>query len=106
MTKRDGSVFAVSLRFIQKMFYQCSKILHFLQGKSAILKIQSGSNEEKLMPWQSLRITRQFTCDTLRNPEKGQMTYRRLILSRLIFLRFLQNGYLARDWKENPGRHK
>lgn len=38
------------------------------------------------MPWQSLRITRQRTCDTLRYPKRGQMTYRRLIQSRLIFL--------------------
>ena len=36
---------------------------------------------------QSLWITRQPTCDTLLNPERGQMTGRRLVFrSRLIFL--------------------
>ena len=60
------------------LFSDCLKILHFSQGKSGILKVQSGSNEEQLMPRQSLRITRRLTCDTLPNPERGLMTYRRL----------------------------
>ena len=46
--------------------------------KSGILMAQSGSNEEKLMLRQSLWITRQLPCDTLLNPERGQMTCRRL----------------------------
>ena len=64
MTKRDGDRFAVSSLFDQK-FLDCLKILHDSPGKSGILKVQSGSNEEKLMPRQSLRITRRLTCDTL-----------------------------------------
>ena len=55
---------------MNKKFFLCLKFLHYFPGKSGILKVQSGSNEETLMPRQSLRITRRLTCDTLRNPGK------------------------------------
>ena len=84
MTERDGISWP-SLCVMYKKFLYCSKNLHAFPGKSGILISQSGSNEEKLMPRQSLRITRRLTCDTLRSPKRGRMTYRRLNMSRLIF---------------------
>jgi hypothetical protein len=60
----------LSLCVMNKKFLLCSKFLHAFPGKSGILKVQSGSNEEKPMPWQSLRITRRLPCDTLCNPGK------------------------------------
>ena len=69
MTKREGCQ-QPSLHILHILFSVCLKILHLSQEKSGILKVQSGSNEETLMPRQSLRITRRLTCDTLLKPGK------------------------------------